>query len=1025
LRTRFVSGVTILLVLACCLAPPAAFAGGRAERESRARLAEAQALIDARRYNDAILLLAQIVKEDPERFDSAEQLMNQIRAARELFNKKLAELNSALFEQNDIGKGLELISELEALDPYPSQSVREILARAREGREQVYYLTLFEEIMNRAKQELDQGRCLEAASIYLDNLGIGREVFDRVGYGNIVTGALDKAVADLRSSAGAFADTASGLDQQAADLLAAPAADSQGALAAAAASLRVTLLTLIGEKAGADRAGETLRAQNQQIHDTGASGRFDLHLRLLTLLVFGRSAEANEGLSNALKAYWLRGWGASSASTLRRAEAAFDTALQGFRAGEFPLARRELDSAAALFRVSEDLQALWPVAVRPGVRFAGDFAGSYAWGEEAVKAAEAALADFLGIQVYLRAIDGYRKLMDARTSLARFQGSETVDVGTVLDNQGEIAALVSGTSQLAQEWDGELARLRELAARGPAPSAAVAQQLRSEIDSLRRDLESVGVLFLGALLRISGAELEAEFRGLQQRSTDGVELQEGREVALEPIRNELGEIVERPVRLERFPARALAIYEGVSAELAALNGVVSATLENTLRNQDYLDRDPNLKAAAASLQGLADRARVLSADLAARTERARQAALQAERNRQEGYLRVSQARAQIASRNLMAARESLARAREALDRSLEFQEDPEVRRVRDQELAGLAGQITDLDTNQAISDVRQFIDQGRLLYGQGDYLGAQRVLLRAQKRWAEIRTEENPEVSFWLNLVDRALSATAGREIPFTDPLYNEMSQLLNLAIRDYLEGKRLLELQERRAALESFRRAEENIGRIRVAFPANRKARVLTLQILTLSDPETLRTRLAADFADAQRMRGSAPQDAYGLVEDIEQVAPAYPGLAALKLELEYSLGLKARPTAEGDRTRARALFGEANALYLQRTRSLYPLAVERLDEALRLFPDYTEAKTLKDRINRELGGERQDILPGREQQVLADAQRLYRQQQYLRARLLVDDLLSRTVSASHPDVADLDRRLAAAGYPSQVQGR
>ena len=143
------------------------------------------------------------------------------------------------------------------------------------------------------------------------------------------------------------------------------------------------------------------------------------------------------------------------------------------------------------------------------------------------------------------------------------------------------------------------------------------------------------------------------------------------------------------------------------------------------------------------------------------------------------------------------------------------------------------------------------------------------------------------------------------------------------------------------------------------------------------------------------------------------------------MKLELEYVLGLKTPPDTGTDFEKARALYNEASQLFAQRNRSLYPLALERLDEALRLNPDYTEAKALKDRINREVGGARTDVLPTREQQILTDAQRLFRQQQYLRARLLVDDLLNRAVSASHPDVLDLDRRLTGAGYPSQVKGR
>ena len=160
---------TILLALILCLvAAVSVQARGRAERESRRRLAEVEKLIDEKRYNEAVRLLSEVVQEDPDRFDAAEQLMERIRVHRTEIDQSFAELNAAIRE-NDQEKIVVLIDKLEDLNPYPNESEAKLLDMLRAaGIERIYFVNLFRQLMARAKAQIQAGEYRRAVSTYLE-----------------------------------------------------------------------------------------------------------------------------------------------------------------------------------------------------------------------------------------------------------------------------------------------------------------------------------------------------------------------------------------------------------------------------------------------------------------------------------------------------------------------------------------------------------------------------------------------------------------------------------------------------------------------------------------------------------------------------------------------------------------------------------------------------------------------------------------------------------------------------------------
>jgi len=281
--------------------------------------------------------------------------------------------------------------------------------------------------------------------------------------------------------------------------------------------------------------------------------------------------------------------------------------------------------------------------------------------------------------------------------------------------------------------------------------------------------------------------------------------------------------------------------------------------------------------------------------------------------------------------------------------------------------------------------------------------------------------EPEPEVEYWLRLVQTALSIKTGRNIPQTAPLYPEMSQLLSLAKKYFQEGKTALEKRDKVSALQSFDEAKKKIQEVKVVFPLNQDARVLELRINQLSDPDAF-NREFARLVSAARTKIDARKDletVYSDLLDLEAIDPKYTGLKALIERLEILLGLRLPPPDPKALAEARALAAAAQKTFDSREVSRFPTAVAQLNRALELDPNNENASRLKDRILTYVGGTATLVLPSAGETIFNEAVAFFQNGDYLSARIRLTRLYESYPQARKVQKAsDLDARLTARGY-------
>jgi len=303
--------------------------------------------------------------------------------------------------------------------------------------------------------------------------------------------------------------------------------------------------------------------------------------------------------------------------------------------------------------------------------------------------------------------------------------------------------------------------------------------------------------------------------------------------------------------------------------------------------------------------------------------------------------------------------------------------------------------IVEAENARVVRQVRSMIEDGRKLYLQQKYLEAEQQLLKARARWADTQPTENPEISQWLEKVRQAILATSGREIPQTDPLYTQMTQLYNLAYRDYLDGKKFAEARRTGEALALFKRAEDLIGQILPFFKYYIDARLLSYRIEQVRDPEKFSVMLRGDFTAALNDPELPDQERLNNLDLIRLVSPNYPGLAAAIRQQRIKLGLEEAPADPRKIADSKRLYQEARAIYQRRQRDLYPAALEKLNQAIQLDPNNAEAKSLKDDVQIASGGQRQPFLTSFDEQRFKEAQGQYTLGNFLIALQIVNELL------------------------------
>ena len=178
--------VFYLLLFFVILLPLNLYAGGRKED----RMPQAMALVEERRYNDAILLLTEIMKASPDQFAEAQKLIQKISIVRDAYNNLYAQLIEVLDppdgEVIDDDRAYEIIREMENLDSDPNKAAVAAFALARESIVFAVNDKAYKILMDTAIAQISGKEYTEAIETYLGGFDLHKEGFIEKNYGNIV-----------------------------------------------------------------------------------------------------------------------------------------------------------------------------------------------------------------------------------------------------------------------------------------------------------------------------------------------------------------------------------------------------------------------------------------------------------------------------------------------------------------------------------------------------------------------------------------------------------------------------------------------------------------------------------------------------------------------------------------------------------------------------------------------------------------------------------------------------------------------
>ncbi|MDR2109850.1 MAG: hypothetical protein LBP32_00935, partial [Spirochaetaceae bacterium] len=191
----------VMMVLTLMTVVVSLHAGGKKDGD----ISRADQLIDEKNYNDAILILTDHTKENPESFDRAQRRFRRIIRRRDEFNVLAGVLLDVLAEDpGNVEEILSLIDQLDAMEAAQNPTTQAFLKRTRDLAQFTYNRSRLEQILVKGRALLDAGDYVGAINTYAGGMDIYRDDFFKSGYGELVEARVSGGINDINDTVGAF-----------------------------------------------------------------------------------------------------------------------------------------------------------------------------------------------------------------------------------------------------------------------------------------------------------------------------------------------------------------------------------------------------------------------------------------------------------------------------------------------------------------------------------------------------------------------------------------------------------------------------------------------------------------------------------------------------------------------------------------------------------------------------------------------------------------------------------------------------
>jgi hypothetical protein len=890
-------------------------------------------------------------------------------------------------------------------------------------------LAQFSHNRSRLRRILEEGRALAAAGdyrgallAYAGGLDIYRDEFFAAGYGEIIENRVRQVIEDMNGGIESFPSVTGPLNAAAAEI--AQAARQTGPDTSGGVARMGGLFNRFISATGPVKDFQRLLYESalyfdeqlnqfQQADKTIGDQSF---LSFASRLIHGSGESPEEGMLGVVEAYWNTTALGVEKSLAGLADQSYQAALADLKNRDHGRARGRFENAAGYIQ--------YPLALLDAGR---GFRDTQTVPERILfdsPVLAGKIENFLSYRSLSRAVDyliegtaldaAFMQAQETRPVFEAWQqGTQSAGDAMARENliRQDTGRLLAETGALLAEAAVEAAELRSYRAGGlenSGESSPEYPEYMENANSLLAELRDR--IFTGdyesaaRFYTIGRGELEQRLAGRRAGYEEGNRLIQG------ITRTDEG----GGAAIDHYPVEGLAVLVGMEREITADTQWGNSILSQYRAEGPELRNAGEMPALGSSIQALLNEMNGLLTQERSLAAAARNQVAQAESFRLDGERLYQESRAALTQGNFDIARNRIQRAMDQFHASLAIQESASLRAEWwDTRLVNLGNEITRLENEIVIRDVRNLVNEARTSYFAGDFEQAEGLLLRAQNRWRVTNVGTDSEVQYWLNVVRGALSLRSGKIIPPTAPLYAEMSQLLSDAKKNYDEGVRYFNANRRAEGLVKFAEARQKTQEVKLMFPVNQEAGMLELRIEQVTDPPvfeaTFESRVNAAVMGTKR--GSL--ESFAELQNLAEINPRYPGIAAALIQAEVDIGL--RPPAPDPQNIARSneLTAAARQILNGNIVSQFEVALRQVEQALTLNPNNNLAMTTKDQLQTRMSGTRSDVLDSRSEAEYQRAVMEFQRGNYLVANAIVQQLLQNPRNSASTLILDLQRRI------------
>ncbi|MCL2881170.1 MAG: hypothetical protein FWF29_13085, partial [Treponema sp.] len=687
------------------LAAPSLYAGGRTDQD----MSRADTLIADKQYDEAIRILSDFSKKNPERFAEAQDRLQKIYKIREEYNTIADEvLNEVTAAEPDMDKILALTNRMEELEGSNNPTVLAFIARIRE-------LALFNhnrqrlgQILAAGRVQLDQGDYDGALQTYYGGMDIYRDEFFHAGYDKAIVDRINAGIANIDSVVNSFARTSAPLGQASADLIQAvnqnvPSSrvtELYGRLTDSMSGI-INLQQLLYQTSGAfDDQLLKFQAEDNTIGDRN-------FLSFASRLIQGRTNETiQEGMLGALEGYWNKSVMGVGEVLQNKADTVYAAGLTSAYNHEFAGAQQVLQDVLVysqlqlgLLAKNREMSSDAEVVQLLNQNILPENLGNYLkYGS--MYAATQYLINGAQIGVAIDNAQAFAQDTASRWSSGSIAAAEALNReqsfrGSLDTVNGNLDALLAQVNQKDTEFRNYQTQFGEKAGANPQalPYIQNAQVFIANLRSLVTGDQQQSVI---RYYTIANGELEKRVNARKDQFSEGSRLMAGVENT-----TDAGTTV-----TSFYPTEALASLTAMAQSLPAdIQDANTLLSRYSTEPQDFLSNQ-EISGLRASTQSMVNDLTTLRTNGQTLSASARNQITQADAYRLDGQRNYQEAQNALNQQNFDVARDRVARAAEQYNNSLAIQESASIRNTLYPQVESLGRDINRIENEVVIKDVR-------------------------------------------------------------------------------------------------------------------------------------------------------------------------------------------------------------------------------------------------------------------------------------------------------------------------------